>query len=154
MHSNLVILEFEINSKHGGKFSEVLTAKEWRKFTHAMSTGLDSGLRINDNSILVECEENSKYQYKLVIYDNTFDDNPLEKVYAIGNIDYNKTDGNKIANFIIKLEENNYDSKKVFRQLLRDYTKQFKLILGQYKIKSKQFNDIGRNSVKNGRVNE
>lgn len=31
------------------------------------------------------------------------------KVYAIGNIDYNKTDGNKIANFIIKLEENNYD---------------------------------------------
>ena len=119
-----------------------------------MSTGLDSGLRINDNSILVECEENSKYQYKLVIYDNTFDDNPLEKVYAIGNIDYNKTDGNKIANFIIKLEENNYDGKKVFRQLLRDYTKQFKLILGQYKIKSKQFNDIGRNSVKNGRVNE
>lgn len=81
-----------------------------------MSTGLDSGLRINDDSILVECEENSKYQYKLVIYDNTFDDNPLEKVYAIGNIDYNKTVGNKIANFIIKLEENNYDSKKVFRQ--------------------------------------
>lgn len=119
-----------------------------------MSTGLNSGLRINDNSILVECEENSKYQYKLVIYDNTFDDNPLEKVYAIGNIDYNKTDGNKIANFIIKLEENNYDSKKVFRQLLRDYTKQFELILGQYNIKSKQFNDIGRNSVKNGRVNE
>ena len=119
-----------------------------------MSTGLDSGLRINDNSILVECEENSKYQYKLVIYDNTFDDNHLEKVYAIGNIDYNKTDGNKISNFIIKLEENNYDSKKVFRQLLRDYTKQFELILGQYNIKSKQFNDIGRNSVKNGRVNE
>lgn len=55
------------------------------------------------HAILVECEENSKYQYKLVIYDNTFDDNPLEKVYAIGNIDYNKTDGNKIANFIIKL---------------------------------------------------
>lgn len=119
-----------------------------------MSTGLDSGLRINDNSILVECEENSKYQYKLVIYDNTFGDNHLEKVYAIGNIDYNKTDGNKISNFIIKLEENNYDSKKVFRQLLRDYTKQFELILGQYNIKSKQFNDIGRNSVKNGRVNE
>lgn len=106
------------------------------------------------HAILVECEENSKYQYKLVIYDNTFDDNPLEKVYAIGNIDYNKTDGKKIANFIIKLEENNYDSKKVFRQLLRDYTKQFKLILGQYNIKSKRFNDIGRNSVKNGRVNE
>lgn len=119
-----------------------------------MSTGLDSGLRINDDSILVECEENSKYQYKLVIYDNTFDDNPLEKVYAIGNIDYNKTVGNKIANFIIKLEENNYDSKKVFRQLLRDYTKQFEHILGQYNIKSKRFNDIGRNSVKNGRVNE
>lgn len=119
-----------------------------------MSTGLDSGLRINDNSILVECEENSKYQYKLVIYDNTFDDNPLEKFYAIGNIDYNITDDNKISNFIIKLEKNNYDSKKVFRQLLRDYTKQFKLILGQYNIKSRGFNDIGRNSVKNGRVNE
>ena len=72
----------------------------------------------------------SKYQYKLVIYDNTFDDNPLEKVYAIRNIDYNITDGNNIANFIIKLEENNNDSKKEFRQLLRDYTKQFELILG------------------------
>lgn len=106
------------------------------------------------HAILVECEENSKYQYKLVIYDNTFDDNPLEKVYAIGNIDYNITDGNKISNFIIKLEENNYDSKKVFRQLLRDYTKQFELILGQYNIKSKRYNSIGRNSVKNGRVNE
>lgn len=45
--------------------------------------------------------------------------------------------------FIIKLEENNYDSKKVFRQLLRDYTKQFELILGQYNIKSKRFNNIG-----------
>lgn len=95
MHSNLVILGFEINPKHGGKFSEVLTAEEWRKFTHAMSTGLDSGLRINDNSILVECEVDSKYQYKLVIYDNTFDDNPLEKVYAIRNIDYNITDATK-----------------------------------------------------------
>lgn len=119
-----------------------------------MSTGLDSVLRINDSSILVECEENSKYQYKLIIHDNTFDNNPLKKVYAIGNIDYNKTDGNKIANFIIKLEENNYDSKKVFRHLLRDYTKQFELILGQYNIKSKRFNDIGRNSVKDGIVNE
>lgn len=55
---------------------------------------------------------------------------------------------------MIKLEENNYDSKKVFRQLLRDYTKQFELILGQYNIKSKRFNDIGRNSVKDGIVNE
>lgn len=119
-----------------------------------MSTGLDSGLRINDNSILVECEENSKYQYKLVIYDNTFDDNPLEKFYAIGNIDYNITDGNKISNFIIKLEENNYDSKKVFRQLLRNCTKKFGCLLGRYNIKSRGFNDIGRNSVKNGRVNE
>ena len=43
---------------------------------------------------------------------------------------------------------------KYFRQLLRDYTKQFELILGQYNIKSKRFNDIGRNSVKDGIVNE
>lgn len=93
----MVIFWFVINPKHGRKFSEALTAEEWRKFTHAMSTGLDSVLRINDSSILVECEENSKYQYKLVIYDNTFDDKALEKVYTIGNIDYNQTDGNKIV---------------------------------------------------------
>ena len=97
----MVIFRFKINSKHGGKFSEALTAEEWRKFTHAMSTGLNSGLRINDSSILVKCEEESKYQYKLVIYDNTFDDKPLEKVYAIRNIDYDKTNVKDIADFII-----------------------------------------------------
>lgn len=114
-----------------------------------MSTGLDSGLRINDNSILVECEENSKYQYKLVIYDNTFDDNPLEKVYAIGNIDYNKINVKDIADFIIELE-----SRKECQKILKDFAKGIGCILGEYSGKSKRYNSIGRNSVKNGRVNE
>ena len=141
-------------AKHGGKFSEALTAEEWRKFTHAMSTGLDSGLRINDNSILVECEENSKYQYKLVIYDNTFDDNPLEKVYAIGNIDYNKINVKDIADFIIELESRKYDSRKECQKILKDFAKGIGCILGEYSGKSKRYNSIGRNSFKNGRVNE
>ena len=108
----MVILGFEINPKHGGKFSEVLTAEEWRKFTHAMSTGLDSGLRINDNSILVECEVDSKYQYKLIIYDNTFDDNPLEKVYAIGHIDYNKTDSQEIKFYQLRRQKISWGSHR------------------------------------------
>ena len=114
-----------------------------------MSTGLDSGLRINDNSILVECEENSKYQYKLVIYDNTFDDNPLEKVYAIGNIDYNKINVKDIADFIIE-----WESRKECQKILKDFAKGIGCILGEYSGKSKRYNSIGRNSVKNGRVNE
>lgn len=78
-------------TKHGGAFSDSLASDEWAKFTNAMSTGMDAGLRISDNAILVECEGKSDYQYKLVIYDNEIEDNPLKSVYAIGNIDYNKT---------------------------------------------------------------
>lgn len=141
-------------AKHGGTFSNALTSDEWTKFSNAMSTGLDAGLRISDNSILVECEENSKYQYKLVIYDNTFEDNPLEKVYAIGNIDYNKINVKDIADFIIKLEDKKYDSRKILQKLYKGHIEEFGYILGQYNIKSKQFNEVGRKSVENGRIDE
>ena len=102
-------------AKHGGIFSDSLASDEWAKFTNAMTTGIDAGLRISDNAILVECEEKSDYQYKLVIYDNEIEDNPLKSVYAIGNIDYNKTTANEIAYFIKKLEDKGYDSKKYLR---------------------------------------
>jgi hypothetical protein len=114
-----------------------------------MSTGMDAGLRISDNAILVECEEKSNYQYKLVVYDNEIEDNPLKNVYTIGNIDYNKTTANKIAYFIIELEDKGYDSQKIFRKLLQNHIKEFGYILGRYNIKSKQYANIGRSTVKN-----
>lgn len=136
-------------AKHGGAFSDSLTSDEWAKFTNAMSTGMDAGLRISDNAILVECEEKSGYQYKLVIYDNEIEDNPLKSVYAIGDIDYNKTTANEIAYFIKKLEDKGYDSKKIFTKLLRNHTKQFGYVLGRYNVKSKQYANIGRGAIKN-----
>ena len=122
------------------------------KFTNAMSTGMDAGLRISDNAILVECEEKSDYQYKLVIYDNEIEDNPLKSVYAIGNIDYNKTTVNEIAFFIKELEGKGYDSQKIFTKLLRNHTKQFGYIFDRYNIKSKRYANIGR-SIANNRGN-
>ena len=119
------------------------------KFTNAMSTGMDAGLRISDNAILVECEEKSDYQYKLVIYDNEIEDNPLKSVYAIGNIDYYKTTVNEIAFFIKELEGKGYDSQKIFTKLLRNHTKQFGYILDRYNIKSKRYANIGRSIAKN-----
>lgn len=135
-------------AKHGGIFSDSLTSDEWAKFTNAMTTGIDAGLRISDNAILVECEEKSDYQYKLVIYDNEIEDNPLKSVYAIGNIDYNKTTANEIAYFNKKLEDKGYDSKKIFTKLLRNHTKEFGYVLGRYSIKSKQYANIGQGIIK------
>ncbi|MDO4379114.1 MAG: hypothetical protein Q4C64_08330, partial [Erysipelotrichia bacterium] len=49
-------------------FTKALTGDEKRKYNNAIMTGNDNGLRISDNSILVECENKSEYQYKYVVY--------------------------------------------------------------------------------------
>lgn len=65
-------------SKHRTKFSDALTSMEWEKYNHSMTTGMDAGLRVSDNSVLVECEEGNIYDYKYIIYDNSFEDNPIK----------------------------------------------------------------------------
>ncbi|MDO4379217.1 MAG: hypothetical protein Q4C64_08845, partial [Erysipelotrichia bacterium] len=49
-------------------FTKALTGDEKKKYNNAIMTGNDNGLRISDNSILVECENKSEYQYKYVVY--------------------------------------------------------------------------------------
>lgn len=79
-------------AKQGGEWSDALTGAEWAKYNNAITSGVGAGLRISDNAMLVECEEDNIYQYKLVIYDSTFEDNPIINIYAISNIDYNIDD--------------------------------------------------------------
>ena len=52
------------------------------------------------------------------------------------------------------MESRKYDNRKECQKIFKDFAKGIGCILGEYSGKSKQFNDIGRNSVKNGRGNE
>ena len=77
----------------------------------------DTGLRISDNSILVESENDSKYQYKYVVYDDMEDGPVIRDVYAIGRIDPNVEDDvasqcHEIARFLNELEDVGYDNRK------------------------------------------
>ena len=51
-------------------FTKASTGDEKKKYNNAIMTGNDNGLRISDNSMLVECENKSEYQYKYVVYDD------------------------------------------------------------------------------------
>ncbi|WP_294847013.1 hypothetical protein [uncultured Eubacterium sp.] len=73
-------------------FTKALTGDEKKKYNNAIMTGNDNGLRISDNSMLVECENKSEYQYKYVVYDEFEDGQRITDVYAIGKIDTNIED--------------------------------------------------------------
>ena len=138
-------------AKQGGEWSNALTGAEWTKFNHAISTKMDAGLRVSVNSLLVECENNSPYQYKFVIYDNTFEDNPLKSIYAIGNIDYNIDDAMMIAKELADLEETGYEQKYA-KKILKSIAKVHKIILRKYDSKNSSFTRIG-NNIAEGRGN-
>ena len=77
----------------------------------------DTGLRVSDNSILVECENDSKYQYKYVVYDDMEDGPVIRDVYAIGRINPNVEDDvtsqcHEIARMLNGLEDTEYDNRK------------------------------------------
>jgi hypothetical protein len=137
------------------KNNNALTDKEWIKYNNAMSTGVDKGLRISDNSILVECENDSEYQYKYVFYENIENENVLTDVYAIGKIDNNIDDdvnfqSKEIAKYIKDVKELGYDNPKYFKTILRTRIKDTSYILTRYNNKSKHYNVIGQGSVTNG----
>lgn len=144
------------NIQHSDKlFKNALTSGEWKKYNNAMATGIDAGIRISDNSILVECENNSQWQYKYVIYDNYSDRNEISDVFAIGKIDNNVEDDvafqcNEIAVYINDVKELGYDNKSYFKKILRTRLKDTSYILAQYNNKSKRYNVIGRGSIENG----
>mgnify|MGYP000677102871 CR=1 FL=1 len=88
----------------------------------------DTGLRVSDNSILVECENDSKYQYKYVVYDDMEDGPVIRDVYAIGRIDPNVEDDvasqcHEIARSLNELEDIKYDNRKHVRTILSDSIK-------------------------------
>lgn len=137
-------------------FDNALTGAEKKKYNRAMQTGEDAGLRISDNSILVECENDSKYQYKYVVYDDMEDGPVIRDVYAIGRIDPNVEDDvasqcHEIARFINAIEEEKYDNREYIRKVLSNSIKNTSYILRRYNSGTHRFYVIGRGSAKNGR---
>ena len=136
-------------------FDNALTGAEKKKYNRALQTGEDAGLRISDSSILVECENNSKYQYKYVVYDDMEDGPVVRDVYAIGRIDPNVEDDvasqcHEIARFLSRLEDIKYDNWKHVRTILSDSIKNTSYVLTRYNPKTHRFYVVGRGSVENG----
>ena len=117
-------------NKGDNAFSKALTAEEWIKYNSAITTGVDVGLRINDHSMLVECEKGD-YSYKLVIYDNTFEEKPIKAVYGIGNDSYSNTTIHKVAKVISDLEDAGY-GRELIDKTLGNIRKNHQIILGRY----------------------
>ena len=136
-------------AKQGGEWSDALTGAEWAKYNNAITSGVGAGLRISDNAMLVECEEDNIYQYKLVIYDSTFEDNPIINIYAISNIDYNIDDARMIAEEIDDLEASGY-GQKYAKKILKSIAKVHKIFFGKYNSKNPAFSRIGNYAPKNG----
>ena len=128
-------------------FSKALTADEWKKYNNAITRGVDAGLRINDRSMLVECEKGD-YSYKLVIYDNEFEDKPIKAIYGIAKSNKPTTNNNfdekTIAEYITELEDRDYDNKRVLERLLKSVSKNVGRVLGRYSGGSNGFVRYGR----------
>ena len=136
-------------------FDNALTPAERKKYNRAMQTGEDAGLRVSDSSILVESENDSKYQYKYVVYDDMEDGPVIRDVYAIGRIDPNVEDDvasqcHEIARFLSRLEDIKYDNWKHVRTILSDSIKNTSYVLTRYNPKTHRFYVVGRGSVENG----
>lgn len=136
-------------------FDNALTGAEKKKYNRALQTGEDAGLRISDNSILMECENDSKYQYKYVVYDDMEDGPVIRDVYAIGRIDPNVEDDvasqcHNIARYINDVKELHYDNQQVYESILRSRVEGTAYLLAGYNNRSKRFHVIGRGSVENG----
>lgn len=136
-------------------FDHALTPAEKKKYSRAMQTGEDAGLRVSDNSILVECENESKYQYKYVVYDDMEDGPVIRDVYAIGRLDPNVEDDvaskcHNIARYIRDVEKLKYDNTKQHESVLGTCVQDTSYLLARYNNRSKRFHVIGRGSVENG----
>ena len=116
----------------------------------------DAGLRVSDNSMLVECENNSKYQYKYVVYDDMEDGPVIRDVYAISRIDPNVEDDvasqcHEIARLLNGLEDTGYDNRKHVQEICGHFMQNTSYILARYNYRNSRFYVIGRGSVENGR---
>ncbi len=141
------------NSYNETDYSDALTSAEWKKYNYAMRSHVDAGLRISDHSMLVECE-NGQFSYKLVIYDIETQDNDILGVYGIGENLYNEDRSNFdqeiIGEFLIRLEDRQYDNKQVFERILRSYSKDVGYVLWRYNSRSHRYNRYGRKVSQGG----
>lgn len=132
-------------NKGDNAFSKALTAEEWIKYNSAITTGVDAGLRINDHSMLVECESGD-YSYKLVIYDNTFEEKPIQAVYGIGNDSYSNTTIHKVAKVIAKWEDEGY-GRSFIEHGLRHYAEMHGIVLGKYSEQTSRYSKFRTGNI-------
>ena len=144
-----VLFQYDIENGPNKKFAKALTSDEWEKYNYAMISGVNAGLRISENAMLVECEK-GEYSYKLVIYDSTFEDNPIKAVYGIGNDSYSDMTIHEVARIISKLEEMGYDERGIIIDTLKRIGKVYGLVLGKYNEKSRKYTNYRRNGNKTG----
>ena len=138
-------------AKVGGRFSDALLAEEWAKYTHSMTTGLDAGLRVSEDSILVACEDGN---YKYVIYDNDSRDKDIIAIYKIDQVNYNITNAKAIATTIKCMEDKGFDQQKILDRLLSNHARSHGYLLSRYNPVSKRFVNVGRSRANNQRVNQ
>ena len=124
------------NIQHSDKlFKNALTSGEWKKYNNAMATGVDAGIRISDSAMLIEGEK-GEFNYKLVFYDNTYEDYPITAVYGIGEAgfreDITNFDAKYISDIINTAEVQNYANKKIIKGILRDISKGYGIVLRRY----------------------
>lgn len=124
------------NIQHSDKlFKNALTSGEWKKYNNAMATGIDAGIRISDTAMLIEGEK-GEFNYKLVFYDNTYEDYPITAVYGIGEAgfreDITSFDAKHISDVINALEEENYADKKIIKRILGSFSESYKIVLRRY----------------------
>ena len=124
------------NIQHSDKlFKNALTSGEWKKYNNAMATGIDAGIRISDTAMLIEGEK-GEFNYKLVFYDNTYEDYPIIAVYGIGEAgfreDITSFDAKHISDVINALEEENYADKKIIKRILGSFSESYKIVLRRY----------------------
>lgn len=124
------------NIQHSDKlFKNALTSGEWKKYNNAMATGVDAGIRISDTAMLIEGEK-GEFNYKLVFYDNTYEDYPITAVYGIGEAgfreDITNFDAKYISDIINTAEVQNYANKKIIKGILRDISKGYGIVLRRY----------------------
>ena len=138
-------------SRRDYTFSKALTSEEWKKYNNSMTTGVDAGLRINDNSTLVECEHGD-FEYKYVIYDNEVEEKQILAVYGI-RTNYDRATTREIAEYLYDLEEQNYADERVAKKIYNRIAENYSALLGKYDRENSRFVRSRRWNIGIGEVN-
>ncbi len=138
-------------------FAKALTPAEWKKYNSLVATNNNSALKISDSAYMVE-GENGEHNYKVVFYDNSFDEKSITAIYGIGDNSFHKDieqfDARAVAEIINEIEEKQYANTKVIRSILQDISNSYGFVLRRYGVGNIKAIDIRPRSVSNGRNNK